>query len=262
MKIRALLAAAVITSCRLASAGDDIWEVDDSLSVGVDNTLFHGAPPQVHNIGPWGDFNTGFRADEDWFILVARPQRSYEVLVSSAAGLNRHLEARDVMRTNGFVGVQDSAGLATGRVRTLRWIEPDPVVSTHVLVSGNVHMRKEAIYTIQFRETTLYCPRYNNTATQGSILIVQHTAPEGVTGGLCQFAARFHDSTGNETGSTSQALFLNASKVISTKALTGATSGSAFIAHTCGWGGLKAKIVALEPATGFSFDTVCTPREN
>ena len=40
----------------------------------------------------------------------------------------------------------------------------------------------------------------------------------------------------------------------------GGTSGSAFIAHSCGFGGLNAKVVALEPATGFSFDTTCATR--
>jgi hypothetical protein len=40
-------------------------------------------------------------------------------------------------------------------------------------------------------------------------------------------------------------------------ALAGA-SGSASIAHDGGWGGLAAKGVAVEPATGFTFDTPAT----
>ena len=37
-------------------------------------------------------------------------------------------------------------------------------------------------------------------------------------------------------------------------------SGSVVLAHTCGLGGLKGTIAALEPATGFSFNTPCQER--
>jgi hypothetical protein len=36
-------------------------------------------------------------------------------------------------------------------------------------------------------------------------------------------------------------------------------SGHAQVAHTAGYGGLAGKAVALEPATGFSFDTPLVP---
>jgi hypothetical protein len=36
-------------------------------------------------------------------------------------------------------------------------------------------------------------------------------------------------------------------------------SGFARVAHTAGYGGLSGKAVALEPSTGFTFDTVLTP---
>lgn len=39
-------------------------------------------------------------------------------------------------------------------------------------------------------------------------------------------------------------------------------SGHASVAHTGGYGGLFGKAVALEPATGFSCDTVMTPLPN
>ena len=51
--------------------------------------------------------------------------------------------------------------------------------------------------------------------------------------------------------------------VINTPNVAGVANhkGGAQITHTCGYGNLKAKVVALEPATGFSFDTPCTVRE-
>jgi hypothetical protein len=38
--------------------------------------------------------------------------------------------------------------------------------------------------------------------------------------------------------------------------------GSVRIAHTGGWQGIKVKVASLEPTTGYSFDTVCEPRQH
>ena len=258
MKVRTLLAAGGFAFCSSAPAFD-AWEngsLNDDFVDSTGNTLVHGAPPQEHDLQA-----TMVGADVDWFIVIARPRRSYEVLASNVTR-NTALESTSLQRMNGVSVLQGSAGLgAGGHVRALRWIESDPAVTTNVRATGPSTGDASSIYTIQLRETTLYCPRYNNTATQISILILQHTSPEGASGGLCSFEARFHNPSGGETGSKSGTLFTNAMQVISTPDLTGTTSGSAFIAHTCGWGGLKAKLVALEPATGYSFDTICTPRE-
>ena len=43
-------------------------------------------------------------------------------------------------------------------------------------------------------------------------------------------------------------------------AFASGTSGSIIVAHTCGYGGLAGKAVALEPSTGFTFDTALIPR--
>jgi len=46
--------------------------------------------------------------------------------------------------------------------------------------------------------------------------------------------------------------------VLNTSTIISGASGSITIAHDAGYGGLAVKASALEPATGFSFDTVGT----
>jgi hypothetical protein len=65
----------------------------------------------------------------------------------------------------------------------------------------------------------------------------------------------FIGSNSFETG-----LANNGMVVVNTSAVSAGTSGSIQIAHTCGYGKVQAKVVALEPATGFTFDTACSPR--
>jgi hypothetical protein len=77
---------------------------------------------------------------------------------------------------------------------------------------------------------------------------------------------RYNSPAGIEVGATIGTLppvFAgNAMGVIATQSEpgVGGTSGSAFIAHSCGYGGINAKVVQLEPTTGFSFDTACVTR--
>ena len=119
-----------------------------------------------------------------------------------------------------------------------------------------------AQYSIQMRETTLYCPRYNNSASQASTLMIQRTDPDNSN--TCSYEVRYNNSAGVELGSSAGNLASagagNVLNVISTSAVPGVagTSGSAYIAHTCGFGGINAKVVQLEPSTGFSFDTSCS----
>ena len=49
--------------------------------------------------------------------------------------------------------------------------------------------------------------------------------------------------------------------VVNTSVVPGAAgqSGAMTVTHTAGYGGLAGKTVALEPATGFSFDTPMVP---
>ena len=119
-----------------------------------------------------------------------------------------------------------------------------------------------AQYDILLRETTLYCPRYNNAGTQVSVLILQRTSTE-TPGPSCNATAYFYDENAVQTATYSQSFTLNDMSAVATQTIVGlpGTKGALQVAHACGVGGLKGKLVALEPATGFSFDTPCTERD-
>jgi hypothetical protein len=60
---------------------------------------------------------------------------------------------------------------------------------------------------------------------------------------------------GAPAGSAPLNLARKALQVLNTSTIAAGTSGSITIVHDSGYGDLSAKSVALEPATGFSFDT-------
>jgi hypothetical protein len=226
--------------------------------------------------------------DRDYVQVDAVPRRSYEVSVSTA-GLFTALLTR---RGTGDVQQQAGEGLAFNTVRgatgslsswsqhsssVMNWIESgDPASRTRFVrvdANGLTHTAADSQYTLQLRETTLYCPRYNNTGGQVTVLIVQTAGPQESGENLngCTWNADFYDRSYDVFGHTLNGTFVgsnafqtglaaNGMVVVTTTAVTAATSGSIQIAHTCGYGKVQAKAVALEPATGFTFDTPCSPR--
>jgi hypothetical protein len=250
----------------------DAWDLGtdpDDTAGGTDNTLWHTAPPQQHDLQAVGGV-----ADQDWFRIFPRAKRSYEVLVLNVAGdtganvgtsgellLTRRNAAGTTLLQTGIPLDEAGAGGAQF-MRSLRWIAGADS-DERILVTNNITTSTSgAIYTILLRETTLYCPRYNNTGSQTSVLILQRTNADTATS--CNYTVHFFNETGSEVGSTTSSLsVIDDVDVISTAGVSGVggQKGGAHIAHTCGVGGFKAKLVALEPSTGFSFDTQCGEKD-
>jgi hypothetical protein len=109
-------------------------------------------------------------------------------------------------------------------------------------------------YHIRFYETTVSVPRFNNAGGQVTVLIVQNS-----TGWTRPIAGTvyFHNAAGTLVGSTTFSLPANAALVLNTGTVPGVAgvSGTIKVAHDDGYGNLAIKSVALEPATGFSFDS-------
>jgi hypothetical protein len=111
-------------------------------------------------------------------------------------------------------------------------------------------------YTVELLDTTYFVPRWNNAVTQTTVFIVQNTTNVAVTGTLL-----LHNGAGTLVHSqplTIPQFGVTVFSTASVAALAG-QSGSARIVHTGGYGALAGKAVALEPGTGFSFDTPLTP---
>jgi hypothetical protein len=111
-------------------------------------------------------------------------------------------------------------------------------------------------YDVEFYDTTLFVPRWNNSATQTTIFILQNTTNTTVTGFMY-----FHDASGNLLASVPVNVVEGGVQILNTAGVSGLVghAGSAWIAQLGGYGALAGKAVAVEPATGFTFDTAITP---
>jgi len=258
-----LLAAVSVSLLGTQAGATDIWDsaTDNDDTPGVtDNVLWHTAPPQVHDLQ-----NKAGVADQDWYVISPRAARSYEVQVLNVTGTaDIWANQNNLRRTNaaGTATIQSSQQLDPANwLRTLRWVQTASEEQRIVVTNGSTAANFTSQYTILFRETTLYCPRYNQSGTQTSVLILQRTDAD--TTASCSYTVHFYNETSAEVGTTGGSLSVNDVDVIAIGTLTGlpGQKGAAHIAHTCGIGGFKAKMVALEPATGFSFDTPCSEKD-
>ncbi|OGP90312.1 MAG: hypothetical protein A2156_12040 [Deltaproteobacteria bacterium RBG_16_48_10] len=245
--------------------GLDAWDSavsnwDDTATM-TENILYHAAPWQHHDT----EVKTGqIVPDQDWYIVYTEPYRSYEVQVVNTDGDINISVSADVARYNadGSVKLQDAGYLTPGvsNLRGLRWISTGNNKETIAVKDFGVWSHPTSIYDIKLFETTLFCPRFNNAGSQVSVIIIQAAAR---TFEQCDYKIYFFDESGNylhEYGlffgppwATDSDVFL----LSSFTELQG-KKGSARIAHACGYGAITAKLVALEPSTGFSFDTPCS----
>lgn len=245
---RLAVAALVVLSPVVVNA--DQW---DNASFGDDtittyNHLVHGANQQ-HVIQ--GD------ADNDYARLASRARRSYEIRLALGcpitSGPGAYIRFTRVDQ-NGVL-IQTPSLSADGLVATLRWA-PSATVTQWEYLKGEGLQNLNAIacpYVVEFYDTTLFAPRWNNAGGQVTVFIVQNTTDATVTGTIW-----FYDSAGSVLGS-GQAFSIPAdgAYVINTATVPGLSgqSGVAAISHLGGWGGLTGKAVAIDAANGFSFDT-------
>lgn len=244
----------------------DDWDLatsSDDTAAGTINTLWHTAPPQIHDLQSPGSG----QIDVDWFRIFPRIHRSYEVQVLNVTGDSQtwgnYGEQVSRWDAAGATMYQSSDNLDIGgnHLNTLRWISTANTEQRIWVNNQNTSSTAYSKYTIQLFDTTLFCPRFNNAGSQVSVLIAQAAFPDGAFPfGGCNCTAYFYNEAGTLLTSSTWILNdanMNVIALSSLGPLTG-QKGSARIAHDCGWGGIAAKLVALEPSTGFSFDTLCT----
>jgi hypothetical protein len=251
-------AAAMVAVLALGTTvGADEWDIasDPDNSASTDNVLFHGSV-QRHDLGT----QIGLVVDQDWFLMETQPFSSYEVLVDGQGG-DLMLGASQIQRLNAQgTAVQDGSVAESPGAVTLKWRNEELSARTEF-----VRVRSPGCstlcdlndrYTIRFYDTTYTVPRFNNSGSQSTVLIVQNATVRD-----CQLAITFFRSDG-ASFTTFRTLVANGQVVLPTASVAGVAghSGSIRIAHNCGYGALHGKAVSIEPATGFTFDTLLVPR--
>jgi hypothetical protein len=251
----------------LLSAGmakGDVWDVgpaNDNTAVGTQNELLQGSD-QFHDLAaqPPGV------ADLDWFRLGQKPYSSYEIVLDSTSasigpGLLLERVASDtstVLQT--AVPITSSLGFS----QSLRWENgtASAVDNQYIRIQSNgctSTCTANDVYRIRAYETTYSIPRFNNSGTQTTVVLVQNPTASSISGG-----AYFWSGTG--TLLATQTFTLPAKQLlgINTAAIPALSgqSGSVTISHNGRYGSLSGKAVSLEPATGYSFDTAMLPVPN
>ena len=193
----------------------------------------------------------------DHYRVFEPPLSSWEAILDEVSGdavpgllLERLASDNSTVMTSGTAS-------GTGSALSLRW---------HNMVAAGIsghHLRvrqpacgaacgADDTYRLRLYETTLAASRFNNAGGQASVLIVQNLTRQLVT-----TRVYFWGPSGGLLHSTTLTVEAQGALTIpigSIPALAGQT-GTLTISHDAPYGGLVGKTVALEPATGFSFDT-------
>jgi uncharacterized repeat protein (TIGR01451 family) len=205
------------------------------------------------------------KANPTYFRMLQKAQASYEVVVDATTGdLGPNGPDLDRLASDGVSVVQSSVPASAGASRSLRW-ETDPsggdVADEFIRVQSagcNTNCDPADTYRIRAYESTYRISRFNNSATQVTVLIVGNATDQVVTGTLWYYQA----STGNLLASQAVTLQPKATFVVNTAtdpALQG-MAGSIRFSNNAPFAALTGKAVAVEPATGFTFDTPMVPR--
>jgi hypothetical protein len=260
---RALFAVAILLSLaapRFAVA-NDVWDLanggpgsDDGTGTG--NEVVNGTS-QTHDL----QNHNGTIVDQDWFLPSQKPYSSYEVLVDSTTSelLALSLDLVDSMGNliQSATQVSHFHYASTLRFRNASASETNLYVRVQDGACGAIGCDTNSTYRIQFYETTYLIPRFNNSATQVTLMVIQNGSPDAVAG-----TARFWNSAGALLASQDFSLAPKGTSVINTSVVAGVAgqSGSITVDHDGRYGSLSGKAVAVEPATGFTFDTAMTAK--
>jgi subtilisin-like proprotein convertase family protein len=115
-------------------------------------------------------------------------------------------------------------------------------------------------FRIRAYDTTYRMSRFNNSATQITLVVVANPTDQPVTGNVWFYQG----STGNLLASQAVSIAPKAAFVLNTSTLPALVgqAGTATFSNDAPFGALTGKAVAVEPATGFTFDTAMVPRNN
>jgi hypothetical protein len=214
-----------------------------------------------HGISSRRDFAT---APQHLYALRQERYASYEVVVDAPFGRAGGAAGPSLARVaaDGTTVVQSSAPVGTGHSRTLRFLNDTGAAQQAQFIrvqaaSCTTGCTAADGYRLRAYETTYTIPRFNNNATQGTVVVVHNPTTRTVA-----LRLRFWSATGTLLFTQSQNVAARGVYALATNqvpALVG-QSGAVTIANDAGYGELDGKAVALEPASGYSFDSPMVAR--
>jgi hypothetical protein len=203
-------------------------------------------------------------ANPDFYRVPQGPYTSWEVVADEVSGdiapglvLERLAENKvTVLQTGTVVGMGSAQALRWQRRAATADVRPFIRVRSTGCTTG---CGPDDVYRIRAYETTATIPRFNNSATQATIVVLQNTTDAPIATNL-----DFWSTGGSHLAAAPLTLAPRGLGVVSgpsIPALVG-QSGSITITSDGPYGALAGKAVALEPATGFSFDSPLAYKQN
>jgi glucose/arabinose dehydrogenase len=205
---------------------------------------------------------TELRADvaggtPDHYRISQRPLASYEAVLDELSGDAVPGLLLERLASDNSTVLQTAGSVGTGSALSLRW--ENTVAAT--VNTQHLRLRSPAcgagcgvddVYRLRVYETALSVARFNNSGTQVTVLLLQNAADAPASGHL-----HFWAVSGALLTSQPFALPPRATLALNTSTLPGLAGegGSVTLSHDAPHGALAGKTVALEPATGFSFDS-------
>lgn len=239
-----------------AVAGDDDSDTNNVLSHGV---------VQLHDLEQVGGVE-----DLDWMAVPTIARHSYEVRASGNlawdAGACATCAQFERVNAAGTVLTEDVSTVSEGNGgpiesfdRSIRWIAPAAnSFESFIRVRGStIHTETaDAIYQIRGYDTTYGVPRWNSSGGQVTVFLISNLVDATVTGDIY-----FYNNAGTLLATQAFMVPKHGLFALNTGTLgpLAGLAGHAQVAHTAGYGGLAGKAIALDPATGFSFDTAFVP---
>ena len=226
---------------------------DDGVAAARPVELSHGTAVRADLAPP-----SGPGPDRDFYVLMQRPEASYELVVDETSGDAAPLTVQRI-GADGTTVLQSAVPVGTGTARSLRWINFafDTISNEHVRVesaSCGTVCGTDDTYRVRFYETTLRGARVNNTNGQTTVLLLQNLTDDEVTGFI-----HFRSEDGVNGGGQGYTIPARGT-LVHDMSQNLFVPGSLWVTHDAPHGGVAGKVVGLEPATGFIFETLLTSR--
>lgn len=241
-------------------ANDAATDVDTvgAPGAGVRGELAHGSRVRA-DLAPAGP-----EPDADLYRLRQQAHASYEVLLDEASGDvgDGNGPSLDRVAPDGTTVLQPSQPAGAGPARSLRFMN-----TTGAVVEGEqVRVRSAScgttcgpddVYRLRAYETTGAIPRFNNTASQVTVVVLQNTGTQALSARVA-----FWSASGALLDEAAVDLPAHGSVALNSSALPGLAGqgGSVTVMHDGPYGAIVGKGTALEPSTGFAFDSPLVPR--
>jgi hypothetical protein len=235
----------------------DVWDVQTQSdnTTATENELVHGSD-QMHDL----EALPGPAADEDWYRISQKPYSSYEVVVDATSGDIGLTLVLERIASNGTTVLQSSSSIGVGFSRSLRFTNATAAAidDQYIRVKSGTCTTTcgpEDVYRLRAYETTYAVPRFNNSGSQSTVLLVQNPASYTIAGNVY-----FWSQAGALVFTQAFTAGPKALYGLATAAVVPGQSGTITVSHDGRYGDLSGKTVALEPSTGFSFDSPMVPR--